>query len=180
MIAIFAIVVLKCDLVSRMTEEIEEIIYESIKLELNIATLYTVFQKAFPDDSAFWSKLAFEEENHASLIKDGRYTFLSEPESAFNLLAPDVMMLKKVNAKLAGLLEKYNKTAPSRETTFNVALYLEESAGEIHYQRAMEWSEAPTMVKMFQLLNTDDKDHADRIRTYMSGKGIKIRSNFVM
>jgi hypothetical protein len=155
-----------------MNDEIETIIFESIKLELNVSTLYTVFEKAFPDDSAFWAKLALEEQNHAALIKDGRHTLLSEPEFALDLLAPKVKMLEEVNGKLSALLEEYSKTPPSRETAFNVALNLEESAGEVHFQRAMERPDASMILKMFQILNTDDKNHADRIRAYMTEEGI--------
>lgn len=162
-----------------MTEEIEKIIDESIKLELNVSNLYTIFQKIFPDDRAFWAHLILEEQHHASLIKDAGHKLMSEREVARDLLVPKVQMLEEMNGKLSALLEEYSKTAPSRETAFNVALNLEESAGEVHFQRAMEKSETSTIMMMLQMLNIDDKNHADRIRVYMNEKGIEIHDEFI-
>ena len=170
-----------------MNEKSMQLINESIKLELNVADLYTIFHKALPDDSAFWSKLALEEEHHASLIKDGHATLikdgrdllLSGQEFPHELLAPKVQMLVEVNSKLASLLEEYSQNPPSREAAFNIALNVEESAGEVHFQRAMEKSSTSTMMRVFQILNKDDKDHARRIRTYMSDNGIEIRNNLM-
>ncbi len=162
-----------------MTEEIEKIIDESIKLELNVSNLYTIFQKIFPDDGDFWAHLVLEEQHHASLIKDARDTFMSE-RSAHDLLAPKLEMLEIVNGKLSALLEEYSKTAPSRETAFNVALNLEESAGEVHFQRGMEKAETSTVVMVFQVLSINDMNHADRIRAYMNEKGIDIHGGFII
>lgn len=160
-------------------EELMQLIDESIKLELSVADLYKIFHKAFPDDSAFWSKLALEEEHHASLIKDARDFLLSGQEFPHELLAPKVQMLVEVNSKLAPLLEEYSENPPSREAAFNVALNVEESAGEVHFQRAMENYSTSTMMRVFQILNNDDKDHARRIRAYMSDNGIEIRNNLM-
>jgi ferritin len=163
-----------------MNEELEKIIDESIKLELNISNIYTIFGEVFPGDSAFWSDLALEEDHHASLIKDGQHTLSTEGEFPLDLLAPKVQMLEEVNGKLSALLEEYSKSIPSRETAFNVALNLEESAGEVHFQRAMEKPPTSTIMRMFQRLNKDDKNHADRIRTYMNEKGIEIDGDFII
>ena len=161
-----------------MTEELEKIIDESIKLEVNISNLYTLFRKAFPDDAVFWADLALEEQHHASLIKDGRYTLISDGEFPLGLLAPKLQMLEDVNGTLSNLLEEYSKTTPTRETAFNIAFKLERSAGEVHFQRAMEKAPTSTIMKMFQLLNVNDRDHAKRIQTYMSENGIEMRGDF--
>lgn len=162
-----------------MNEKLMQLIDESIKLELNVAALYTIFRKAFPGDSAFWSKLALEEEHHASLIRGARDALLSGREFPHELLAPKVDMLLETNSKLLSLLGEYSKNPPSREIAFNVAFNLEESAGEVHFQRAMEQLPTSTIMEVFQLLNKDDKDHARRIRAYMSDKGIELRNNLM-
>jgi ferritin len=162
-----------------MKEKLMQLIAESITLELSVADLYRIFQKAFPDDSAFWRKLALEEEHHASLIKDGRDFLLFRGEFPTELLAPKVKMLVEVNSKLASLLQEYSKNPPSRESAFNIALNVEQSAGEVHFQRAMENSSTSTIMRVFQILNKGDKDHARRIRTYMSDNGIEIRKNLM-
>jgi hypothetical protein len=162
-----------------MTEELQKIMDESIKLELNVADLYMIFSRAFPGDSPFWTKLALEEEHHASLIRGARDVWLSGRAFPHELLAPKVDMLLEANSKLASLLEKYRKNPPSREIAFNVAFNVEESAGEVHFQRAMEQLPTSTIVEVFQILNHDDKDHARRIRAYMSDKGIELRSHLM-
>ena len=71
------------------------------------------------------------------------------------------------------LLEKYINHPPSREIGFNLALKIEMSAAEIHFQNTMTKSTDSEVLKLFQRLNPDDKDHAERIRAYMKEKGIE-------
>lgn len=160
-----------------MDEELIQVIEESIKLELNIADLYTIFYKTLPEDSDFWWKLHSEEKNHAYIVRGARDAGLSGRQFPRELFAPKIEMLLEVNSKLASLLEEYKKNPPSREIAFNVALSLEESAGEAHFQLAMEESPTSSIMEVFQILNRDDKNHASRIRTYMNDKGIEMHSN---
>lgn len=157
-----------------MSGELEKIIDESIKLEQNVAALYTIFSVTFREDSDFWKDLVLEEENHASLIREGRKSFLLRGEFPHELLAPKIEMLITTNNKLASLLKKYSKNPPSRETAFKVAFELENSAGEVHFQQAMEKSPDSQLMAIFQHLNRDDKDHARRIRTYADYKGVQL------
>jgi hypothetical protein len=57
-----------------------------------------------------------------------------------------------------------------------VALELEESAGEAHFQDAMEHPPTSPLMELFQMFTGDDKKHASRIRTHMRDKGIKKHS----
>jgi len=132
-----------------MNKNLSQLIEESIKLELNIADIYTFFYNTFPEDSDFWWQMALEEKSHANLIKSGRDTFLDQ--FPHKLLAPSVQTLNNTNNKLISLLKEYKEKPPSRETAFNIALNIEQSTGELHFQLAMEK------------------------RTYMSDKGIEIR-----
>ena len=104
---------------------------------MNVAELYRFFSAAFPEDSDFWKKLAEEEENHARIIKIGKEVYISCDEFQNKLLSTSLDELIDVNKKLASLLKKYGDKPPSRKEAFNVAKSLEESAGEIHYQYAM-------------------------------------------
>jgi hypothetical protein len=54
-------------------------------------------------------------------------------------------------------------------------LDIEKSAGELHYQLAMEKSPTSSIMKIFQGLNKDCKNHTNRILAYMSDKGIEKR-----
>jgi hypothetical protein len=50
------------------------------------------------------------------------------------------------------------------------AIEIEESAGEVHFQQAMEKKADSTYLETLQKLNLEDRDHAQRIRTYRNEK----------
>jgi hypothetical protein len=156
-----------------MNKKLSQLIDESIRLELNIADIYMVFYNTFPEDSDFWWKITSEEKGHANLIKSGRDTFLDQFPP--KLLDPSLQTLSNTSKKLISLLKEYKAKPPSRETAFNIALNIEQSTGELHFQLAMEKSFTSSIMKTFQELNNDCKDHASRISAYMSDKGIEIR-----
>lgn len=52
-----------------MTKSLHDHLEESIKLEVNLAKLYTVFNDLFPEDEEFWFQLAMEERGHAALLQ---------------------------------------------------------------------------------------------------------------
>lgn len=157
--------------------ELTQLINESIKLESKVADLYMLFSQAFPEDCAFWYHLHMEEKNHASIIQSAREAWLSGKEFPIEVLSPNVDGLIALNTKVVSLLEEYREKLPSRETAFNVALDLEESTGEVHFQDAMEQPPSSTLMEVFQLLIGDEKKHAARIRKYMKDKGIEVRSH---
>ncbi len=157
-------------------QQLIQLMNESIKLEFNVADLYMTFCKTFHEDYAFWFQLHMEEKDHASIIQSAREAWLSGKEFPLEILSPNVDELIALNTKLASLLEEYSENPPSREIAFNVALDLEESAGEAHFQDAMEQAPSSTLLEVFQMLNGEDKEHANRIRTHMRDNGIEIRS----
>ena len=147
---------------------------EAMRLEYNVSKLYMIFRDAYPQDAAFWWQLVIEESNHAALIKSGLDYFIAEgffPEEMF----PSLDELQEVNAQLQPLLETYADCPPSREMTFHVALQAELSAGEVHFQETMAKAPDSEVLAMFQKLNQDDKDHADRIRAYMKENQIALQ-----
>ena len=156
-----------------MNEQLSQIVDESIKLELNIANLYKYFSTIFPEDTDFWQKLCSEEEQHASLIKTGRDELLSYDEFPSELLSPTLKALIGTNNKLISLLKEFKDKPPSRESALNIARSLEESAGEIHFRQGMNMRPTSEYIKIFQNLNKDDIDHAQRIREYMISLGIR-------
>ena len=115
-----------------MNEELSQLIDESIKLELNVAELYKIFDEAFPEDADFWSKLHMEEENHAALIRGVAETYDLSVEFSADMLFPSIQDLKNANSKIVSLIVEYRSNPPSRETAFNVALELEQSSGAGH------------------------------------------------
>ncbi len=156
-----------------MYEKLSQLIDESIQLELNVAELYKIFDEAFPEDADFWSKLHMEEENHAALIRGVAETYDLSVGFPSDMLDPSLQNLKNVNSKIVSLIVEYRSNPPSRETAFNVALELEQSSGEIHFQIFMEKESNDRIVQIYQQLNKEDKDHDARLRSYMEKHGIQ-------
>lgn len=155
-----------------MKEQLLQVVEESIKLESNVAELYEIFATVFSEDYDFWKKLSLEEKNHVHLIKIEKDLLLSYAKFPAEILFSSLQNLIEVNNKLLSLLKEYKDKPPSRESAFNIAISLEKSAGEIHFQNAMNKSVDSEYIKIFQRLNRNDKDHARRIRSYMISKGI--------
>jgi len=158
-----------------MSEELlKQFIEESIRLERNVAELYKVFNRLFPEDAYFWWTMFEEEENHAALIEHAAKIIVMSEDVLSQMLAPSLDALKKTNLKILSLVSEYNANPPSREAAFNVALKLELSAGELHFQKFMSrQNEDDIIAQLFQRLNKDDKDHAARLLEYMAEHDIK-------
>ena len=120
-----------------MNEELSLIIDESIQLELNVAQLYRIFHATFPEDASFWWRLFLEEENHAALIRSIKETFMPVGKFPDEIFCNSLENLKKNNTELRSLIRKFQDIAPSREDAFNIALKIEQSAGEIHFRNSL-------------------------------------------
>ncbi len=156
-----------------MNERVSGLLEESIRLELNAAALYEAFYRAFPDDSEFWWRLVIEEKNHAALIRSIGEAFMPVGILPNGLLSPSLDKIREANTAVIALIARCKTASPSREDAFSMALNLEQSAGEIHFDAYMK-TEAPSKIdEIFQGLNRDDKDHAQRIRSYRGKHGIE-------
>jgi len=155
-----------------MDTKLSAVIDESINLELNVAALYNVFCRSFPEDVDFWWNLVIEENNHAALLKSIRDIFIPGDVLPAELISSSLRDLQNTNADLMKRIGQYKETPPSREEAFRVAVQLEQSAGEIHYQRFMKKESDSGVDRVFQRLNRDDKDHAERILSYMKENNI--------
>lgn len=156
-----------------MSDDLRQLIEESTRMELNVAKVYLSFHHRFTEDANFWWKIAIEEENHAALLLSGEQYFLDAGMFPVELVETSLATLKNLNRELESIIRYEEESPLSRAAAFNLALKLEESAGEIHFQHAMHETEHPSeAIKLFQSLNEADVDHADRIRGYMHRKGI--------
>lgn len=148
-------------------QDIDRIIDESIELELNAAALYLLFHFAFPEDKEFWWQLHKEERGHASLLTTLKDTFLPAELYPESFVPPSLSKLQKVNRELKDLLEKFRQNPPPRGEAFQVALQVENDAGEMHFQQFAEKKPQSKIEEVFQTLISDDKDHVQRIFEYM-------------
>jgi len=80
-----------------MSETLEQLMDESIKLERNVADVYKIFLTTFPEDSELWSKLIREEEKHADVIQSMRSSLLLLRQFPSGILTSSMKMLKKTN-----------------------------------------------------------------------------------
>ncbi len=155
-----------------MDTELTHILDEAIQLELNVAELYLLFSHQFPEDTDFWWKLALEEKNHAALLRSGQQYFIDVNLFPKEIIPCKLELLLRTNQKVKDLISKFQETPPSWESALQLALEIEQSAGELHFQAAMEIEPSSKALKLFQYLNQDDKDHAQRIQNYMKNKGL--------
>lgn len=157
-----------------MSESMKQLIEEAIKLELNMADIYVSFHDRFPEDAGFWWGLAVEEKKHASLIMHCKQHLLNSELFPSETIDESLAAIIKINNTMEGILrQEAGSPPPDRAIAFRLALELEESAGEIHFQHAVQKTEQTSdALKLLQSLNKDDKDHADRVRNYMSKHGL--------
>ena len=156
-----------------MHAELKQLVDEAINLELNACHLYRIFSEAFPEDAGFWWQLSMEESNHAALLKTGVDYFMDQGLFPYEMLAQRLDDLQAINHELNELIQQFTGDPPTRQIAFWTAMKVERSAGEAHFQNMMSNCQGLKMLELFQKLNGDDKDHAERITAYMKSKNIK-------
>jgi len=147
----------------------KKLLEESVQLELNFGKLYRIFADHFSEDNDFWWKLGIEENNHASLLRSG-IVFLESEAFPENWPFASMDAILQSNKYVNELLEIYEHNAPARIKAFQIALEIEQSAAEAHYQEAMTSrgiQDSSGLITIFRDLNRADKDHSKRIREYM-------------
>jgi len=154
-----------------MQYALEQFIDEAIQLELNAAEIYYIFAAAIPEDANFWATLAWEEKNHASVLKTGKEILIPMDKFPPEILPNVIQTIVDTNLWLNSLKEKFAENNPDRETAFATAIKIESSAGEQHFQRVMENPSDSTIVKILQELCEDDLNHLSRVREYMKAGG---------
>ena len=150
-----------------MQETHQKHLDESIQLELNLATLYTIFNDSFPEDEDFWWELAMEERGHAALLQQEKKQPQQSEFFPKNLLAKDLQSLIDTNARITQLIGRYKTDPPSRSEALKTARDLEMAAGESHFQQFLDCPTSSPAANIFKQLNQDDCDHAARILQYM-------------
>jgi hypothetical protein len=160
-----------------MNKDLDALIEESITLELNIRDVYLLFHKCFPADAEFWFVLAQEENNHAALIRSGKEYFVPANKFPYRLLDGNLQNLKDANADLRSRIKHLETRSWSREEAFMLALKIENSSGELHFQQFVDTETDSTIDKIFKQLNKEDKAHAQRIQAYMKKHGIAPSDN---
>ena len=155
------------------TTKLNELIEESIRLELNAAELYKIFSETLPEDNEFWWQLHLEEKSHATLIRAARDSFVKRDKFPHELIASSIEELKSSNSKVEDMIVQFRKDPPDRNAACKAALKLENESGELHYTRFMEREANSGIETVFQHLNRGDKEHEKRIRAYCQSTGLE-------
>ena len=153
-----------------------EILDQACSLETIMADMYTLFEKSFIEDSDFWKQLAYEELNHAALIKSVSSNPNPTMSEQFIHDAPNDLFQEVVKAKewATSLFIKFSEVKPDRVTAFNTAIEAEKTAGELHFQSIMTKESDSWLIKVLQELNEYDPDHLRRIEEYVKEKNITL------
>ncbi len=151
-----------------------DIIDKGVELELLLSDLYMAFSELFPDDSDFWWRLSVEEKHHASFLESGREVLLPFDKFPTEILPKSIDELTQVCNQISKVIIYCKEKSISREEAFNYAVYIEGSAGEAHYQSALERDVDSDVLRVFHVLNEGDKNHKERILAYMNEHGITI------
>ncbi len=150
-------------------DDMKKLLEESVQLELNLGKLYRFFSKYFSEDNDFWWRLGIEENNHASLLKSG-IIFLESGVFPENWSFVNMDTIIQSNKYLNELLKIYENKGLKRREAFQIALEIEQSAAESHYQEVMispEIQDSSGLINIFRTLNGADKNHIQRIQDYM-------------
>jgi len=154
-----------------MDHAIRLFLKESIDLELNIGELYQLFSVKFPEDYDFWWKMSIEEMNHAALIESINDLFWKDI-MPFDSIEEQVKKLHEKNLTVLNLIVQIKLVPTTRLEAFNYGSELENSIGESHFELFMISVPDSPVVKIFQKLNGEDKNHALRIENYMKNNGM--------
>ncbi len=144
---------------------------EAVQNELNVSELYKMFYEYYPEDYNFWWTLSIEEQKHASLLNSGK-EFHKIGNVDFEMSDSDITVLVELNEGFQTIVEDFKKN-PSRRYAFDIALAMESTVMEMHYENFMNTHKKNDQIsKVLQKLNHDDIDHANRIKRYMSENNI--------
>lgn len=145
-----------------MKRTIQEIIQESISYELDVYDLYLSFSEYIPEDEKFWKQLAEEELNHASILRKC-LSLNSENQNALeNFSSVDIKAVFNCRKNLKLLQSEFEKN-PTSIMALQVALKTEKSTIESNYQVLMNKTTDNKVLKIFQLLCGEEKNHLKRI-----------------
>lgn len=156
------------------TEEKQRLIEQSIQLETNTSNLYAIFSNAHKAHTDLWSQLSMEEAGHAALIKNAAERCDIGELLSSEAISSSLDTLARCNHHVEALIEQFQETPPSSDEAFSIALELEQSAGEIHYQEFMNIGDDSLLDKVFRKLEQEDKAHSTQLHAYMAKHGIPI------
>ncbi|MFH0996197.1 MAG: hypothetical protein V1844_12015 [Pseudomonadota bacterium] len=138
-----------------------------VDLELAVAALYNLFANRYIEDREFWIVLKDEEIQHARLLIQFEIDQSESPDGVSIASPVSGDVVKIMIERIHSLLDDIDNQVKSRKEACFIALQVEQSAGEFHFQAvASEFNKKLDNDYLSQLLK-DDIDHVDRIQKYL-------------
>jgi len=131
-----------------------------------IGRLYRTYANRFPEHEEFWSRLADEEDQHASWLR----RLLVRVEEGLGCVRPDKFDPTKVKnslARIERMIEEVDEPKSSTTDALNTALVIEESLLEAEYFEIFEGT-AAEVVQVQYCLADAARDHYNRIQEMTS------------
>jgi len=154
------------------SNKLKKLILLSIQLELSVGKIYYKFYEMFPEDSKFWLKISEEENGHAALLTTS-LNYLNDKLFPTDLVINSINEIKKSLKYNEEILSNLIKNGINRQKAFDIALKLEDSVSEKHYELFMNSLTSNNILKtIFQKLNDEDKHHYNRIMKYKKANQI--------
>jgi len=150
--------------------EKSEYIDQLVNLELNASEMYRIFSDVYEEDRDFWWGLSMEEVNHASLLKSIHY-YVNLDIFPDEMIFKNIQEVVEINKYLVDTREDFKKN-PSRKRAFDIAIEIENSAAESHFEKVMTEQTDDKVINVFKKLNRDDVNHLNRILKYMENNNI--------
>ncbi|MBN2162074.1 MAG: hypothetical protein JXR25_11350 [Pontiellaceae bacterium] len=149
-------------------DETIQLLHAAIDVELAMGELYAIFATTLPDDREFWSQLHLEEKHHASLLRTALDSFSNRALLAERLLPDSLVRVKNAHRRIIRLIAEFRNDVPDRKAACRLSILLEREIGEEHYNQFMHQIPESPIESVFQQLNLNDKDHAERITSYLN------------
>jgi rubrerythrin len=148
-----------------MIEKFKDALYLAIELELMASQIYMYFHEKFTEEKDFWWELVIEEKNHAALLRSVIPIYEINKEAILKFL-PSRELLEETLLKLKEMYTDIQKRDLTLKEAFELAYFLENSAGEAHFQKFLEGEAAPSndVEMVIQQLGRDDILHAERVK----------------
>jgi len=151
--------------------DINERIQACIVAELLAADIYRQMASRFPDDSAFFTELAAEEERHADLLTLCKG--LKKRNEVPKYVPPDSLAeLQRTIEFATGLKKRLDSGDVSMKEALGEALKLEHSAAEEHFHSFFDGDTESVILEKLKRLQVESGHHAAKIKSFMKRRNL--------
>ena len=143
----------------------QDLLIEMRDLELTMAELYQTLARCFAEDGEFFKRIADEEREHAAAVQQVLDEQIWSPEETGDEIEEMIITLRNDNASARRSLALLKQgKIKDRSGALQLALALEQSAGEVHGRRLLEQNKNQSLERLLRVLYGMDEGHVTRLR----------------